>query len=196
MTPFMAVAALWSGLLTARADSPDLVLMTPVPGRTRAEAQQAVGCLVQSLLVRVDCSGGPGFAELAERVRRAATGALDHQMYPYAEFKPHVVAFPAWLRYESWAADAHLPGLRCEPWELPRGTTVPWPLPGGDLGVPELTVVEKPDGSLNCWIQYNALAFDEPVITALADDFHAALTTAAYPDNRRDHRPVLTATLS
>ncbi|MFI5942149.1 AMP-binding protein [Streptomyces uncialis] len=179
VTPFMAVAALWSGLLTARADSPDLVLMTPVPGRTRAEAQQAVGCLVQSLLVRVDCSGGPGFAELAERVRRAATGALDHQMYPYAEFKPHVVAFPAWLRYESWAADAHLPGLRCEPWELPRGTTVPWPLPGGDLGVPELTVVEQPDGSLNCWIQYNALAFDEPVITALADDFHAALTTAA-----------------
>ncbi|MFJ4774301.1 AMP-binding protein [Streptomyces uncialis] len=179
VTPFMAVAALWSGLLTDRADSPDLVLMTPVPGRTRAEAQQAVGCLVQSLLVRVDCSGGPGFAELAERVRRAATGALDHQMYPYAEFKPHVVAFPAWLRYESWAADAHLPGLRCEPWELPRGTTVPWPLPGGDLGVPELTVVEQPDGSLNCWIQYNALAFDEPVITALADDFHAALTTAA-----------------
>ncbi|MFF2025015.1 AMP-binding protein [Streptomyces sp. NPDC058171] len=179
VTPFMAVAALWSGLLTSRADSPDLVLMTPVPGRPRAEAQQAVGCLVQSLLVRVDCSGGPGFAELAERVRRAVTGALDHQMYPYAEFKPHVVAFPAWLRYESWAAEAHLPGLRCEPWELPRGTTVPWPLPGGDLGVPELTVVEQPDGSLDCWIQYNALAFEEPVIGSLADDFRAALTVAA-----------------
>lgn len=56
---------------------------------------------------------------------------------------------------------------------------MPWPLPGGDLGVPELTVVEQPDGSLNCWIQYNALAFDEPVITALADDFQATLTTAA-----------------
>ncbi|WP_435973110.1 AMP-binding protein [Streptomyces sp. Qhu_M48] len=181
VTPFMAVAALWSGLLTARADRSDLVLMTPVPGRTRAEAQQAVGCLVQSLLVRVDCSGGPGFAELAERVRRATTGALDHQIYPYAEFTPHVVAFPAWLRYESWAAAAHLPGVRCEPWDLPRGTTVPWPLPGGDLGVPELTVVEQPDGSLNCWIQYNALAFEEPVITSLADDFRAALTTATAP---------------
>ncbi|MEU9609246.1 AMP-binding protein [Streptomyces sp. NPDC048057] len=179
VTPFMAVAALWSALLTTRADRPDLVLMTPVPGRTSTEEQRAVGCLVQSLLVRVDCSGGPGFAELAERVRRAATGALDHQMYPYAEFTPHMVAFPAWLRYESWAADAHLPGLRCAPWELPRGTTVPWPLPGGDLGVPELTVVEQPDGSLNCWIQYNALAFDEPVIAALADDFRTDLATAA-----------------
>ncbi|MEU9338786.1 AMP-binding protein [Streptomyces sp. NPDC048290] len=178
VTPFMAVAALWSGLLAARSGTTDLVLMTPVPGRTRPEAQRTVGCLVQSLLVRVDCSGGPGFAELAERVRLALTGALDHQMYPYAEFKPHRVAFPAWLRYENWAADAHLPGLRCTPWALPRGTTVPWPLPGGDLGVPELTVVEQPDGSLDCWLQYNALAFDEDAITALADGFTDALTAA------------------
>lgn len=178
VTPFMAVAALWSRLLADRSGQSDLVLMTPVPGRIRPEAERAVGCLVQSLLLRVDCSGGPGFAELAERVRRAATGALDHQMYPYAEFKPSVVAFPAWLRYENWAADAHLPGLLCEPWELPRGTTVPWPLPGGDLGVPELTAVEQPDGALHCWIQYNALAFDETVIAALAEDFTTALTAA------------------
>ncbi|MER6910544.1 AMP-binding protein [Streptomyces sp. NPDC000594] len=178
VTPFMAVAALWSGVLTARSGRTDLVLMTPVPGRTRPEAQRTVGCLVQSLLVRIDCSGGPGFAELAERVRLAATGALDHQMYPYAEFKPHVVAFPAWLRYENWAADAHLPGLHCGPWTLPRGTTVPWPLPGGDLGVPELTVVEQPDASLNCWIQFNALAFEEDVIASLAEEFTTALTAA------------------
>ncbi|MGV9316594.1 AMP-binding protein [Streptomyces sp. NPDC003691] len=178
VTPFMAVTALWSRLLADRSGQTDLVLMTPVPGRIRPEAERAVGCLVQSLLVRVDCSGGPGFAELAERVRRAATAALDHQMYPYAEFKPSVVAFPAWLRYENWAADAHLPGLSCEPLELERGTTVPWPLPGGDLGVPELTAVEQPDGALHCWIQYNALAFDESVITALAEDFTTALTDA------------------
>ncbi|MCM2389608.1 AMP-binding protein [Streptomyces albipurpureus] len=180
VTPFMAVATLWSGLLAARSGRWDLVLMTPVPGRTRPEAQRAVGCLVQSLLVRVDCSGGPGFAELAERVRLAATGALDHQLYPYSEFKPSVVAFPAWLRYENWAADAHLPGLLCEPWALPRGTTVPWPLPGGDLGVPELTVVEQRDGGLDCWIQFNALAFEPDDIAALAEDFTAALNAAAH----------------
>lgn len=180
VTPFMAVAALWSGLLAARSGRSDLVLMTPVPGRTRPEAQRTVGCLVQSLLVRVDCSGGPGFAELAERVRLAATGALDHQLYPYAEFKPSVVAFPAWLRYENWAADAHLPGVLCEPWVLPRGTTVPWPLPGGDLGVPELTVVEQPDASLNCWIQFNALAFEPDYAAALAADFTVALTAAGH----------------
>ncbi|MEU5402891.1 AMP-binding protein [Streptomyces sp. NPDC005963] len=178
VTPFMAVAALWSGLLAARSGQTDVVLMTPVPGRTRPEAQRVVGCLVQSLLLRVDCSGGPGFAELAERVRVAATGALDHQLYPYAEFKPSVVAFPAWLRYENWAADAHLPGVNCEPWHVPRGTTVPWPLPGGDLGVPELTAVERSDGGLDCWIQFNSLAFERDDITALAAEFTVALVAA------------------
>ncbi|MEK9521050.1 AMP-binding protein [Streptomyces venezuelae] len=176
-TPFLAVAAAWTGLLARRSGRPDLVVMTPVPGRPRPEAERTVGCFVQSLLLRVDASGGPGFAELVDRLRTVYSEALDHQLYPFAEFSP-AVPFAAWLRYEAWAAPAQLPGLTCEPWELPRGSTVPWPLPGGDRGVPELTVVEQPDGGLRCWLQYNALAFDLPVITGLAEEFTATLATA------------------
>ncbi|MFJ3839617.1 AMP-binding protein [Streptomyces sp. NPDC090054] len=176
-TPFLAVTAAWTGLLASRGGHPDLVVMTPVPGRPRPDAERAVGCFVQSLLLRVDASGGPGFAELVDRLRAVHSEALDHQLYPFAEFSPSV-PFAAWLRYEAWAAPAQLPGLTCEPWELPRGSTVPWPLPGGDRGVPELTVVEQPDGGMRCWLQYNALAFDLPVITELAGEFTAALTAA------------------
>ncbi|MEU9028187.1 condensation domain-containing protein [Streptomyces sp. NPDC048383] len=176
-TPFLAVAAAWTALLARRGDQPDLVVMTPVPGRPRPDAERTVGCFVQSLLLRVDASGGPGFAELVDRLRTVHSEALDHQLHPFAEFSPSV-PFAAWLRYEAWAAPAQLPGLACEPWELPRGSTVPWPLPGGDRGVPELTVVEQPDGGMRCWLQYNALAFDLPVITELATEFTTALTAA------------------
>lgn len=176
-TPFLAVTAAWSGLLASRSGRPDLVVMTPVPGRPRPDAERTVGCFVQSLLLRVDTSGGPGFAELVDRLRAVYSDALDHQLYPFAEFSPSV-PFAAWLRYEAWAAPAQLPGLACAPWELPRGSTVPWPLPGGDRGVPELTVVEQPDGGLRCWLQYNALAFDLPVIAELAAEFTAALSAA------------------
>nr|WP_223244905.1 class I adenylate-forming enzyme family protein [Streptomyces sp. CBMA156] len=177
-TPFLAVAAVWSGLLAARSGQPDLVLMTPVPGRTRPEAERAVGCFVQSLLVRVDASGSPGFAELLDRVRTAATAALDHQLYPFAEFSPRA-PFAAWLRYESWSAPAQLPGVACAAWELPRNATVPYPLPGGDLHVPELAVAEQPDGGLRCWLRYNEHAFDAAAVTALAEDLDAALAGAA-----------------
>ncbi|MCJ0869714.1 class I adenylate-forming enzyme family protein [Streptomyces sp. AP-93] len=176
-TPFLAVTAAWTGLLARRSGRPDLVVMTPVPGRPRPDAERTVGCFVQSLLLRVDASGGPGFAELVDRLRTVYSEALDHQLYPFAEFSPSV-PFAAWLRYEAWAAPAQLPGLACGPWELPRGSTVPWPLPGGDRGVPELTVVEQPDGGLRCWLQYNALAFDLPVITELAAEFTTALSAA------------------
>ncbi|MEV7781790.1 AMP-binding protein [Kitasatospora sp. NPDC088351] len=177
-TPFLAVAAVWSGLLAVRSGQPDLVLMTPVPGRPRPEAERAVGCFVQSLLVRVDASGSPGFAELLDRVRAASTGALDHQLYPFAEFSPRA-PFAAWLRYESWNAPAQLPGVACEEWELPRNTTVPWPLPGGDLHVPELMAAEQPDGSLRCWLRYNEYAFPAAAIAELAGEFEAALASAA-----------------
>ncbi|MFD4656915.1 AMP-binding protein [Kitasatospora sp. NPDC058444] len=177
-TPFLAVAAVWSGLLAARSGQPDFVLMTPVPGRTRPEAERAVGCFVQSLLVRVDVSGSPGFAELLDRVRSAATAALDHQLYPFAEFSP-LAPFAAWLRYESWSAPAQLPGVACAAWELPRNATVPYPLPGGDRHVPELAVTELPDGGLRCWLRYNEHAFEAGTVAALAEDLAAALTGAA-----------------
>ncbi|MCX4775970.1 AMP-binding protein [Streptomyces sp. NBC_01264] len=176
-TPFLAVTAAWTGLLASRSGRPDLVVMTPVPGRPRPDSERTVGCFVQSLLLRVDASGGPGFAELVDRLRTVYSEALDQQLYPFAEFSPSV-PFAAWLRYEAWAAPAQVPGLACAPWELPRGSTVPWPLPGGDRGVPELTVVEQPDGGLRCWLQYNALAFGLPAITELAGEFTAALTAA------------------
>ncbi|MEV7772748.1 AMP-binding protein [Kitasatospora sp. NPDC086791] len=178
-TPFMVVAALWTSVLARRSGAEDLVMMTPVPGRTHPEAERVVGCFVQSLLLRVDCAGSPGFAEQVERVRLAATAALDHQLYPFAEFSP-AVPFAAWFRYENWAAPAHLPGLACEPRDLPRGSTVPWPMPGGDHGVPELTVVEQPDGGLACWLQFNALAFDPADIAALATDFTDAVAAALH----------------
>ncbi|MEU1288909.1 AMP-binding protein [Kitasatospora sp. NPDC005856] len=177
-TPFLAVAAVWSGLLAARSGQPDLVLMTPVPGRTRPEAERAVGCFVQSLLVRVDASGSPGFAELLDRVRSAATAALDHQLYPFAEFSP-LAPFAAWLRYESWSAPAQLPGVACASWELPRNATVPYPLPGGDRHVPELAVTELSDGGLRCWLRYNEHAFETGAVAALAEDLAAALTGAS-----------------
>ncbi|QIQ06770.1 AMP-binding protein [Streptomyces liangshanensis] len=176
-TPFLAVTAAWAGLLAARSGQSELVLMSPVPGRPRPDAEHAVGCFVQSLLLRVDASGSPGFAELLDRLRVTATEALDHQLYPFAEFSP-AAPFAAWLRYEAWTAPPQLPGVRCAPWELPRGTTVPWPLPGGDRGVPELTVVEQPGGRLRCWLQYNGLAFDASVIAALAEEFVDALRAA------------------
>ncbi|GIG03077.1 hypothetical protein Cci01nite_81700 [Catellatospora citrea] len=168
-TPFMLIASCWAAALSERTGTGDIVLMSPVPGRTRPGSEALIGCLSQSLLLRVDTSGAPSAAELLARTRRTVLSALDHQHYPFAEFYlRHTGA--AWLRVETWGGQAHLPGLESESFELPRALDADWPTPGGlpDLQAPELAVVEHPDGSLVAHLLWNHHAFDRSEMDTLA----------------------------
>ncbi|WP_121160282.1 AMP-binding protein [Micromonospora pisi] len=166
---FMVVAAAWVAVLARFSGAPEIVLMSPVPGRARPEFEPLLGCLVQSLLLRVDAGADPTLDELLDRVRGTALSAIDHQYYPYAEFYPR---FPnaAWLRFESWGGVTHFPGLVSEPFELPRALDADWPTPNGepDLGVPELAMLEQPDGSISGWLLWNSYAFERSTMERLA----------------------------
>ena len=103
-----------------------------VPGAGPDPARQfepLIGCLVQSLLLRVDTSRATRpSTELLDRDPATALAAIDHQHYPFAEF---YLRLPnaAWLRVESWGGQAHFPGLDSEPFELPRALDADWPTP-------------------------------------------------------------------
>lgn len=178
-TPFMLIAACWAAALAERTGTHDIVLMSPVPGRTRPGSDLLIGCLSQSLLLRVDTSGAPGPAGLLARTRRVVLDALDHQHHPFVEFYlRHPGA--AWLRVETWGGQAHLPGLESEPFDLPRALDADWPTPGGepDLQSPELAVVEHPDGSLAGHLLYNHHAFPPSTMDELAARVAALLRDA------------------
>jgi acyl carrier protein len=179
-TTFMAVLAAWAHVLSNWAGAPEVVLLSPVAGRTRPEFEGVVGCLVQPLLLRVDLRAAPPFCELLARVRRVVLDAVEHQFYPYAEFS-RAVPHPAWFRFESWGAVAHFPGLESGPFELPRELMFDWPLPDGetDLGVPELALAEQADGSMAGWLVYNHRAFDRPTVERLAASFLAVAESAS-----------------
>ncbi|MEV0393973.1 condensation domain-containing protein [Polymorphospora rubra] len=168
-TTFMLVTAAWAAVLTGWSGVPDLVVMSPVPGRGRPEFETLVGCLVQSLPLRIDTAGDPTFTELLDRVRATALAAVDHQYYPFAEFYARFPA-AAWLRFESWGGDPHFPGLLSQGFPLPRALDADWPTPDGqpDLGVPELAMVEQPDGSVSGWLLWNSYAFDRSTPRRLA----------------------------
>ncbi|MEW5928183.1 MAG: non-ribosomal peptide synthase/polyketide synthase, partial [Gemmatimonadota bacterium] len=82
-TLFMTVLAGWQALLARWAGQDDVVVGTPVAGRTRAELEGLVGFFVNMLPLRADLSGDPTVAELLHRVREAALGAYDHQDLPF-----------------------------------------------------------------------------------------------------------------
>lgn len=82
-TLFMVLLAGFDALLARLVGTNDVVVGVPVAGRNRSELEGLIGCFVNNLVTRVDCSGDPSFAELVERVREVCLDAFDHQEMPF-----------------------------------------------------------------------------------------------------------------
>lgn len=61
----------------------DLVVGTPMAGRSRLETEPLIGCFINTLPVRTSVAGDPRFTDLLTRVRTAALGAAAHQDLPF-----------------------------------------------------------------------------------------------------------------
>src|SRR5262249_25043864 len=82
-TLFMTLLAAFKTLLHRYSGQAEIVVGSPIAGRTRAETEQLIGCFVNTLVLRTDLSGNPSFEELLERVKETALGAYAHQETPF-----------------------------------------------------------------------------------------------------------------
>ncbi|HEX2187808.1 MAG TPA: amino acid adenylation domain-containing protein [Longimicrobiaceae bacterium] len=82
-TPFMTLMAGWQALLGRYAAQDEVVVGTPIAGRTAAETEGLIGFFVNMLPLRTDLGGDPSWAELLARVRGTALGAYQHQELPF-----------------------------------------------------------------------------------------------------------------
>jgi amino acid adenylation domain-containing protein len=79
----MTLLAGWQALLGRWAGQDDVVVGSPVAGRSRRETEGLIGFFVNMLPLRADLSGDPTWAALLGRVRAAALGAYEHQELPF-----------------------------------------------------------------------------------------------------------------
>ncbi|MEO3861962.1 AMP-binding protein [Acrocarpospora sp. B8E8] len=193
-TSAMVLAAAWATTLSTWANSPEIVLATPVTGRSHPEFEATIGCLFRWNLLRIpidstrdentnhgdtrapDAQGGG----IVARVRRAILTANDHQFHNFARLH-ELVPYPAYFRFESWGRPAHLPGLPSQEFPIPAGPIMEWRLADDDPDThpPELLITEHPDGSLTGSMIYNKYAYQTADMAALADAFTATIPRLA-----------------
>ncbi|MEU2306461.1 amino acid adenylation domain-containing protein [Streptomyces misionensis] len=82
-TLFMTLLTAFATLLARHSGESDIVVGTPVVGRTRPETEHLVGFFLNSLPLRVDVDGGLGFDEALRRVRAVTLDAFAHQELPF-----------------------------------------------------------------------------------------------------------------
>ncbi|HET7624857.1 MAG TPA: amino acid adenylation domain-containing protein [Verrucomicrobiae bacterium] len=80
---FMVLLAAFKTLLHRYTRQNDIVVGTPVAGRTRIETEGLIGFFVNTLLLRTDFSENPTFEELFLRIRETTLGAISNQDLPF-----------------------------------------------------------------------------------------------------------------
>ena len=198
VTLFMTLLAALQTLLFRYSGQTDIVVGTPIAGRTRIEVDRLIGLFINTLVLRADLSGNPRFKELLLQVREMTLGAYSHQELPFEKLveelqlerslsqSPLFQVLFVLQSVSSRDSNAHpaVQGLDLEPLEIDSGTAK------FDL-VFELIAMPR-----NCegYIEYNTDLFEPATIRRMAGHYITLLESiAADPAQPLATLPLLTS---
>jgi acyl carrier protein len=184
-TLFMTLLAAFKSLLCLHAGQEDIVVGTPVAGRTRAEIEPLIGFFVNTLVLRTDLSGDPTFRELLRRVREVTLGAYAHQDVPFErlveELRPDRAAAESPLFQVAFTLD----NTRHEAVELPGLTLSPWAVETGATRYGLIAALLDAEAGLFGSLQYDTRLFSAAAVARLAEHYETLLErVAAEPETR------------
>lgn len=194
VTLFMTLLAAFQTLLYRYTNQSDLVVGTPVAGRTRVETEGLIGYFSNTLPLRMNLSGDPSFLQLLERVRQVALAAYAHQELPFEKLVvelqrerdlSYTPIFQILFALQNTPSSQLIFGdLTATPIELDRGTAK------FDLVV---SLTEKEDG-LKASFEYNSDLFGASTIRRMIANFQVLLEdVVAHPERPLSRLEILTA---
>ncbi|WP_150273751.1 non-ribosomal peptide synthetase [Paenibacillus tepidiphilus] len=170
-TLFMGLLAVFSVWLSRYSGQNDIIVGTPVAGRTHAQTAKMIGTFVNTLALRSHPLPELTFRQFLNEVKQVSLEALEHQDYPF----DHLVnrlnllrdvsrnpLFDVMLRLQNFTeGEKSIPGIQVQPYPLDN-PYVPFDL--------VLTATEMPDG-LHCIWEYCTELFTERSAEQMARHF-------------------------
>jgi amino acid adenylation domain-containing protein len=83
VTLFMTLLAAFKLLLHRYSGQEDVIVGTPIAGRTHPETEGLIGCFLNTLALRTNLTGNPNFEQLLSQVREVTLAAYAHQDLPF-----------------------------------------------------------------------------------------------------------------
>ncbi|RKG56777.1 amino acid adenylation domain-containing protein [Corallococcus sp. AB011P] len=194
VTLFMALLGGMHLLLSRLSGQDDIVIGSPISGRTRQEVEPLIGFFINTLPLRVRGEGALGFGELLRRVRKTCLDAYARQEVPFEQLvdalqperdlsRPPL--FQVFFTLQHSAVPAlELEGLRTSELDFEPG-----------VSRMDLTVFlrETPEGLVGLW-EYSTDLFDAATVARFAEHYTRLLEAAvAEPERPVATLPLLTA---
>ncbi|WP_236950150.1 non-ribosomal peptide synthetase [Mycobacterium sp. MS1601] len=185
LSPLMVLHAAVALLLHRLGAGEDIVVGTPVAGRSESALDEVIGLFVNTVVLRCDVSGNPTIEDLLSRVREADLAAFAHQEVPFEHLvealnPPRVAGrnplFNVFVGYHrDTGQDTALFGLDTT-WQEPAVTAAMF-----DLG---FTLVDGPAGA-TVMAEYSSDLFDEASVRTLAGRLVSVLDQVVRATTRR-----------
>jgi amino acid adenylation domain-containing protein len=177
VTLFMLLMSAFQILLSLYSGQDDLLVGTPVAGRTMRETEELIGCFINTLVLRGNLSGNPSLCEVIKRTRETALHAYSHQELPFEKLVEELRPERSLSRTPIFQVMFVLQNETEPQLSLPRLTAIPLAAETAtakfDL---TLGVTERPEG-LDVWLSYSTDLFEAESAAAMLNDFKLLLET-------------------
>ncbi|MEV7283665.1 amino acid adenylation domain-containing protein [Streptomyces sp. NPDC093252] len=190
VTVFMVLISAYYVLLHRYSGQDDIIVGSPVTGRTQEEFSSVYGYFVNPLPLHVHLGDGPTVEQLLARVREVVLGGLDHQEYPFVLLVEELglqhdpsrsAVFQAMFILLTHKVATQKYGYRLEYIELPEEE--------GQFDLTLSVYEDEADRRFHCVFKYNTDLFEPETMRRLSTHYVQvldALTRApgAYPADR------------
>jgi iturin family lipopeptide synthetase A len=170
-TPFMVTLAAFQILLYHYTGQTDIVVGTNVANRNRPEVQGLIGFFVNSLVLRTDLGGDPGFSEVVRRVREVVLAAFAHQDLPFERVVEEMAPKREPGRHPLFQVLFSFQLTTQKPLDLPEIDLQPLDLPGQSAAFDLLLNLRAEPDRIAGWLEYSTDVLEAATITALLRHF-------------------------